>query len=79
MAVINASQRSVDADASLRLVLQTMSARLIEAASITLPLLGRQLDASGIAANPTLSGELRAALMAVVAAVKNQKDGDGSN
>ena len=62
VAVINASQRSTHADASLRLILDTMSARLVTAASITLPLLGRGLDADGIIADPDLSARLRAAL-----------------
>jgi chromate reductase len=39
-----------------------MSARLIEEASITLPLLGRGLDAEGIVSDRALSGQLRAAL-----------------
>jgi len=39
-----------------------MSARLIEEASITLPLLGRSLDAEGIVSDSTLSVPLRAAL-----------------
>lgn len=62
VAVINASQRSTHADAALRLTLQTMSARLIEEASITLPLLGRNLDAAGITQDPELSSQLRMAL-----------------
>lgn len=62
VAVINASQRSTHADAALRLTLATMSARLVEKASITLPLLGRNLDADGIVADPKLSARLRAAL-----------------
>ncbi|HEV2507490.1 MAG TPA: NADPH-dependent FMN reductase [Mesorhizobium sp.] len=62
VAVINASQRSTHADAALRLTLQTMSASLIEEASITLPLLGRNLDAEGIAQDPELSSQLRTAL-----------------
>lgn len=60
--LINASQRATCADAHLRLTLMTMSARLIEAASITLPLLGRSLDADGIVADEALSTPLRAAL-----------------
>jgi chromate reductase, NAD(P)H dehydrogenase (quinone) len=39
-----------------------MSARLVEAASITLPLLGRNLDADGIVADDVLSKQLRVAL-----------------
>ncbi|WP_082407735.1 NADPH-dependent FMN reductase [Mesorhizobium sp. 1M-11] len=62
VAVINASQRSTHADAALRLTLETMSARLIEEASITMPLLGRGLDAAGIAQDPELSSQLRTAL-----------------
>ena len=74
VAVINASQRSVHADASLRLVLQTMSARLVEDASVTLPLLGLALDAEGIAADPTFSAQLRAALVALVEAAETRRD-----
>lgn len=62
VAVINASQRSMHADAALRLTLMTMSARLVEKASITLPLLGRNLDAAGIVQDPELSSQLRTAL-----------------
>jgi chromate reductase, NAD(P)H dehydrogenase (quinone) len=62
VAVINASPRATHADAHLRLTLTTMSARLVEAASITLPLLGRDLDADGIVADPLSSAQLRAAL-----------------
>jgi chromate reductase, NAD(P)H dehydrogenase (quinone) len=60
VAVINASQRATTADAHLRLTLRTMSARLVEEASITLPLLGRGLDAAGIVQDSGLSAQLRA-------------------
>ncbi len=62
VAVINASQRATHADAALRLTLTTMSAELVEEASITLPLLGRGLDADGIVADPDLSARLSKAL-----------------
>ena len=62
VAVINASQRSTEADGQLRLVLRTMSARLIEQASITLPMLGRDLDAKGLVGDAALSAALRQAL-----------------
>jgi chromate reductase len=39
-----------------------MSALLIERASITLPLWGRNLDATGITSDPALSEQLRTAL-----------------
>jgi chromate reductase len=57
---INTSQRATEAQAQLRLVLATMSADLRE--TITLPLLGRPIDAAGIVADPELSAALRAAL-----------------
>jgi chromate reductase, NAD(P)H dehydrogenase (quinone) len=62
VALINASPRARDADAHLRLTLTTMSARLIEEASVTIPLLGRDLDAAGILNDPILSAQLRSAL-----------------
>jgi NAD(P)H-dependent FMN reductase len=70
VAVINASQRATHADAALKMTLTTMSARLIEPACLTLPLLGRNLDAAGIAADPELSGSLKSALAAFVVAIK---------
>jgi len=63
IAVINASQRSSDADGQLRLILKTMSARLIESASITIPMLGRELDAQGLADDTGLSEALGRALI----------------
>ncbi|MDG3005362.1 NADPH-dependent FMN reductase [Paludisphaera mucosa] len=69
VAVINASQRSTHADAGLRLTLTTMSGRLIEPASITLPLLGRNLDAEGILADPALSAPLGDAMRAFASAI----------
>lgn len=62
VALINASQRATHADAALRLMLKTMSANLVDDASIMLPLLGRNLDASGIAADANLSSQLALAL-----------------
>ncbi len=67
VAVINASQRATHADASLRLTLETMSARVVAAASPTLPLLGRGLDADGIVADVDLSRAILRALDALVA------------
>jgi chromate reductase len=69
VALIQTSPRSVDAPAQLRLILTTMSARLIEAASITLPLLGRSPDATEIVADPSLAAPLRGALEAFVEAI----------
>ncbi len=62
VALLNCSPRAVHAEAQLREVLATMAARLVPEASIALPLLGRNLEAAGIAADPVLSAHLRAAL-----------------
>jgi chromate reductase len=67
--VINASGRATHAWMSLRDTLTVMSARLIAAASITIPLEGRTLDATGIARDARLSGALRSAIGALVFAV----------
>lgn len=63
VAVVNASQRSTDADAHLRLTLVTMSARLVERASITLPLLGTGYGADEIVADARFAEPLSAALV----------------
>lgn len=67
IALINTSPRASDAQAALRLVLQTMSAVLVPDACITLPLLGKPTDAEGIANDPMSSESLRGALQAMIA------------
>ena len=62
VALINTSPRATHALAALTLTLETMSARLIKDASITLALLGTTHDAGSIAADPELAGALRSAL-----------------
>jgi NAD(P)H-dependent FMN reductase len=68
VAVLNASPRASHADAALRETLRTMSARIIEPASITVPLLGAGLDEAGIVASPPLAAALRGALESLAAA-----------
>src|SRR6201996_3202599 len=51
VALINTSARATHALAALTITLETMSARLVKEASITLPLLGTINDADSIAAN----------------------------
>ena len=68
--LINTSPRATHAQASLALILGTMSAKLIGAADVTLPLLGRPLDASAIAADPALAEPLTRALILFAAAVR---------
>ena len=67
VALINTSPRATHAAAALRLTLETMSARVVDAACVTLPLLGRGLDAAAIAADPDLAGPLRAVLAGLAA------------
>lgn len=69
VALWNASQRATDADAQLRLILRTMNARLVERASITVPLLGAQRSAAEIVADDRLRDPLVAALEAFQAAI----------
>jgi NAD(P)H-dependent FMN reductase len=70
VALLNASPRSTHAQASLTETLTVMTAAVIEEASVDVPLAGRKLDAGGIAADSTLSERLRAALDAMVLAIK---------
>jgi chromate reductase len=59
-ALITTSQRAEYAPEQLKLVLTTMSARIVEPACVMLPLLGKILTASEIAADRVLSRQLRA-------------------
>ena len=70
IAVINASTRATHADASLRETLTTMSARVIEDASITIPLAGSEHDPNRIAGDVHLSRLLRASLVALARAAQ---------
>jgi chromate reductase len=65
IALINASTRATHAHASLRETLTTMSGRVIEDASITVPLEGTAYDADGIARDVRLSELLRSSLAAL--------------
>ncbi|MGG6497750.1 UNVERIFIED_CONTAM: NADPH-dependent FMN reductase, partial [Bacteroidetes bacterium 56_B9] len=62
VALLNSSPRASAAQAALRLVLETMSARIVDDASITVDLLSRRLDAAAIAADPALSATIVDAL-----------------
>jgi chromate reductase, NAD(P)H dehydrogenase (quinone) len=70
VALINTSPRATHALAALTITLETMSARLVKEASITLPLLGTVNDAASIAANPEFAGPLRGALDLYVGAIR---------
>lgn len=66
VALINASTRATLAHASLKETLTTMSARVIEDASVVVPLDGRSWDAGTIAGDARLSTLLADALTALV-------------
>jgi chromate reductase, NAD(P)H dehydrogenase (quinone) len=65
IALINASTRAMLAYASLTETLTTMSARVVDDASVTIPLDGSKLDAAGIAQDPHLSRILKSSLTAL--------------
>lgn len=73
VALANASPRSTHAQASLALTLATLSGRLVEEASVTLPLLGGAHDEAAIAADPAMAAALRAALAAFAAALERRR------
>jgi chromate reductase len=70
VALINTSPRATHALAALSITLETMSARLVQDASITLPLLGTTNDVASIAANAELAAPLRNALERYAQAIR---------
>jgi chromate reductase len=70
VALINTSPRATQALAALSITLETMAARLVQDASITLPLLGTTNDAASIAANAELAAPLRNALERYAQAIR---------
>jgi NAD(P)H-dependent FMN reductase len=73
VALINASPRATHAQASLTTTLETMSARIVAGASVTLPLLGTSLGAEEIVANAELAELLRKAIAAFVHEIRIAK------
>ena len=70
VALINTSPRATHALAALTIALETMSARLVQDASITLPLLGTTNDAASIVANAAFAAPLRSALERYIEAIR---------
>jgi len=68
VALFNASPRATHALVALRLTLETMAARVIDAAALTVPLLSSPMTEEGIVADPVLSRDIRARLEALAAA-----------
>ena len=70
IALFNASPRAVHAQASLIEIVTTMAGQLIPEASITVSLLGKNLDATGIVTDSEVSSEVQSAIAAFVAAIE---------
>ena len=73
VAVINTSPRAHHADAALRETLKTMSAQLVEDASITVPLLGTGLDEEAMLRSPVVGETAERIFQALRSAVKRQR------
>lgn len=69
VALLSASPRSVYAQASLRETLTVMTASLVEAASVTIPLPSNRIGEDDIVSNPEFCQALRAALTAFTHAI----------
>ena len=69
IAFFHASERGVASQAALRLVLETMSGRIVDQATITIPLLGKHTDPADIAADPELAAKIGTALNAYARAL----------
>ena len=72
VALINASSRSVYAQAQLSETLTTMNWNLIKDASITVLLPSRHLEPAAIAADPELGAALRGAIAAFIRAIEKK-------
>ncbi|HET8708072.1 MAG TPA: NADPH-dependent FMN reductase, partial [Pseudomonadales bacterium] len=71
VAIFNASPRAHHALDALREVLNTMSARIIEPACITLPLLGSGISMQSLAENQAIANTIQDALTALLQAVRD--------
>jgi chromate reductase, NAD(P)H dehydrogenase (quinone) len=70
VALLNASPRATHGQASLRETISVMDARIINEASIDLPLLGRKLDEVGIALDAEIAEPLRMAIATFAIAIQ---------
>ena len=75
VALINTSPRATHALAALTLTLETMSAKLVGDACITLPLLGTANDESSIVADRALAEPLRTAIARFAAVIETLREG----
>jgi NAD(P)H-dependent FMN reductase len=70
VALLNASPRSWRAQASLAETLRTMAMRIVPMTSISVPVMGRTMNAAAIAKDPELAAALRGALDGLVRAAR---------
>jgi chromate reductase len=78
VALLNASPRATHAQASLRETVRTMSARIVEEASITVPMLGSGLSEDEIVQHPEIRPALLGALLSLKAAVESAPPRQGT-
>lgn len=64
VALLNASPRAAHAQAALKETITVMSARIVDEASITVPILGSKLDEQDIVSDPEISAALYEAILA---------------
>jgi NAD(P)H-dependent FMN reductase len=77
VAVLNASPRAHHADAALRETLRTMSAALVEPASLSIPLLGSSLGEADMADAPVVVAAIQTCLTELQIAVARAKQNVG--
>jgi NAD(P)H-dependent FMN reductase len=73
VAFFHASERGVASQAALRLILETMGTRIVDDATITVPLLGKQTDAAEVAADPAIAQKIGGALAAYATTLTKPK------
>jgi NAD(P)H-dependent FMN reductase len=74
VAIVNTSARAKHADDALREVLQTMSARILPEASVTLPLLGSCTTEEAMLSSAEVAQQIRSALAALATAISGKSD-----
>lgn len=79
VAVLNASPRARHADAALRETLTTMSAVIVEPASLSMPLLGAGLDEQSMVDDPSVSAAIRRSLSELHAAAVQSGPAQGQS
>lgn len=77
VAVLNASPRAHHADAALRETLKTMSAVIVEPASISIPLLGANITEDEMVRLPAITQAIRESLASLYRAVALRQSEDG--